>query len=177
VAEQQTTDDLPEQVRVRREKYDRLIAAGNQPYPVAVPRTHSLAEIRAAHSDLPPDTPTGQRVGVTGRVIFIRNTGKLCFAVLREGADELQLMLSAALGDASRRGMAKKSKIGPTITDVHPLIPLRIIMSSYIRYREVRPVLHRQLGRISPRPVRQFNQLHNPNQLHNLNQRLIHEKE
>jgi lysyl-tRNA synthetase class 2 len=96
VAEQQTSDDLPEQVRVRREKYDRLIAAGNQPYPVAVPRTHSLAEIRTAHTDLPPDTQTGQRVGVTGRVIFIRNTGKLCFAVLREGADELQLMLSVA---------------------------------------------------------------------------------
>ena len=33
-------------------------------------------------------------VGVTGRVIFVRNTGKLCFATLREGADELQLMLS-----------------------------------------------------------------------------------
>jgi lysyl-tRNA synthetase, class II len=96
VSEPQTTDDLPEQLRVRREKYDRLIAAGNQPYPVAVPRTHSLAEIRAAHADLPPDTQTGMRVGVTGRVIFIRNTGKLCFAVLREGSAELQLMLSVA---------------------------------------------------------------------------------
>ncbi|MDT4944437.1 MAG: lysyl-tRNA synthetase, class, partial [Pseudonocardiales bacterium] len=31
---------------------------------------------------------------VTGRVIFVRNTGKLCFATLREGGVELQVMLS-----------------------------------------------------------------------------------
>jgi lysyl-tRNA synthetase, class II len=92
-------DELPEQVRVRREKLDRLRAAGVDPYPVGVPRTHSLAEIRAAYPDLAPDTATGDRVGVTGRVIFIRNTGKLCFATLREGGPgggtELQAMLSA----------------------------------------------------------------------------------
>ena len=33
-------------------------------------------------------------VGITGRVIFMRNTGKLCFATLREDGVELQLMLS-----------------------------------------------------------------------------------
>jgi lysyl-tRNA synthetase class 2 len=91
-------DEMPEQVRVRREKLDRLRAAGIDPYPVGVPRTHSLAEVRAAYPDLPPDTATGDRVGVTGRVIFIRNTGKLCFATLREGGPdggtELQAMLS-----------------------------------------------------------------------------------
>src|SRR5947209_19667225 len=37
---------------------------------------------------------TGETVGVTGRVIFFRNTGKLCFATLREGDAELQVMLS-----------------------------------------------------------------------------------
>jgi lysyl-tRNA synthetase class 2 len=91
------TDDLSEQERVRREKLDRLKAAGTDPYPVAVPRTATLAEVVAAHPDLPPDTATGDRVGVTGRVIFMRNTGKLCFATLREGGasgTELQAMLS-----------------------------------------------------------------------------------
>jgi lysyl-tRNA synthetase class 2 len=33
-------------------------------------------------------------VGITGRVIFVRNGGKLCFAMLREGGAELQIMLS-----------------------------------------------------------------------------------
>jgi lysyl-tRNA synthetase class 2 len=88
-------EDLPEQMRVRRSKRDRLLAEGVQPYPVTVPRTHTLAEIRARYADLPTDTATGDRVSITGRVIFIRNGGKLCFATLREGdGTELQAMLS-----------------------------------------------------------------------------------
>jgi lysyl-tRNA synthetase class 2 len=88
-------DDLPEQMRVRREKYERLMADPQRaPFPVGVDRTHSLAEVRAAHPDLAADTYTGDQVGVTGRIIFMRNTGKLCFATLREGDAELQVMLS-----------------------------------------------------------------------------------
>ncbi len=87
-------DELPEQMRVRRAKLDRLRDAGADPYPVAVGRTTTLAEVRAAHPELEPDTMTGRTVGVTGRVIFSRNTGKLCFATLREGDAELQVMLS-----------------------------------------------------------------------------------
>jgi lysyl-tRNA synthetase class 2 len=89
--------DYSEQELVRREKLDRLRAAGCDPYPVGVPRTAALADVVAAHPDLPPDTATGEQVGVTGRVIFMRNTGKLCFATLREGGaagTELQAMLS-----------------------------------------------------------------------------------
>lgn len=89
--------DLPEQIRVRRAKRADMLAAGHDPYPVSVARTHTLAEVRAAHPDLPPDTATGDRVDVAGRVIFLRNTGKLCFATLREGdGTELQAMLSLA---------------------------------------------------------------------------------
>jgi Lysyl-tRNA synthetase (class II) len=79
---------------VRRAKLDRIREAGVDPYPVAVARTTTLAEVRAEHPDLEPDTMTGERAGVTGRVIFVRNTGKLCFATLREGDAELQVMLS-----------------------------------------------------------------------------------
>src|SRR3954469_25444817 len=88
-------EELPEQMRVRRAKLDRLREAGVDPYPVTVSRTTTLAAVRAAFPDLPPDTMTGEKVGVTGRVIFSRNTGKLCFATLREGDAELQVMLSA----------------------------------------------------------------------------------
>jgi lysyl-tRNA synthetase class 2 len=62
---------------------------------VGYPRTATLAELRARFADLPADTATGEPVAVTGRVIFVRNTGKLCFATLREGdGTELQAMLS-----------------------------------------------------------------------------------
>jgi lysyl-tRNA synthetase, class II len=94
-SDQPDTDDLPEQLRVRRGKYDRLVAdPAARVFPVGVPRTHSLAEVRAAHPELPAGEETGEQVGVTGRVLFVRNTGKLCFATLREGGVELQVMLS-----------------------------------------------------------------------------------
>ncbi len=83
--------DLPEQLRIRREKYERL---ARTLFPVTVPRTHSLAEIRDIYPDLAADSRTGDQVGITGRVIFARNTGKLCFATLRENGAELQVMLS-----------------------------------------------------------------------------------
>lgn len=92
-----TDSDLPEQVRVRLEKRVRMLAEGVEPYPVGFPRTTTLAALRDRYSDLGPDEHTGERVAVTGRVIFIRNTGKLCFATLREGdGTELQAMLSLA---------------------------------------------------------------------------------
>jgi lysyl-tRNA synthetase class 2 len=92
---EEPTDDLPEQMRVRRAKYDRLVADPERaPFPVNVPRTASLAEIRERHPDLEPGAETGDVVGITGRVIFVRNTGRLCFAMLREGGVELQVMLS-----------------------------------------------------------------------------------
>ena len=87
-------DDVPEQVRVRREKLDRLRAAGVDPYPVGFPRTATIAELRERHADLPADTHTGDRVGVAGRVMLARTGGKLCFATLRDGTGEIQAMLS-----------------------------------------------------------------------------------
>ncbi len=86
--------DLPEQVRIRREKYDRLVAAGTPPYALGFPRTTSIADVRAAHPGLEPDTSTGQVVGITGRVLLSRTGGKLCFATLSEGEEQLQVMVS-----------------------------------------------------------------------------------
>ncbi|MCB1289374.1 MAG: lysine--tRNA ligase, partial [Mycobacterium sp.] len=81
----------------RQGKRQRLLEQGRQPYPVSVPRTASLAQVRAAHPDLEPDTATGEIVGVTGRVVFARNSGKLCFATLQEGDGvQLQAMISLA---------------------------------------------------------------------------------
>jgi len=88
-------DDLPEQLRIRREKRAGILKRGAQAYPVSVPRTTSLLAIRQKHKDLPIDVSTGIIESVTGRVIFKRNTGKLCFANLREGdGTELQAMFS-----------------------------------------------------------------------------------
>ena len=88
-------DDLPEQLRIRREKRASLLERGIEPYPVAVPRTKSLHDIREKYTDLDVDVATGDIESLTGRIIFKRDTGKLCFATLREGdGTELQAMLS-----------------------------------------------------------------------------------
>jgi len=86
---------VPEQFRIRRDKRARLLAEGREPYPVAIERTHTLAQVRAAHPDLAIDTATDDIVGVAGRVIFARNSGKLCFATLQDGdGTTLQVMIS-----------------------------------------------------------------------------------
>jgi lysyl-tRNA synthetase class 2 len=88
-------DDLPEQLRIRREKRASLIERGIEPYPVSVPRTKTLAEVRAQYADIAIDSATGDVHSVSGRIIFKRDTGKLCFATLREGdGTELQAMIS-----------------------------------------------------------------------------------
>ena len=95
-------DDLPEQMRIRREKREQLASRGREPYAIGLPITSTIADVRAANPDLPPDTSTGTRVGLAGRVIYSRNTGKLCFATLRSGdGTEIQAMVSlAGVGEA-----------------------------------------------------------------------------
>ncbi|ACV07431.1 lysine--tRNA ligase [Kytococcus sedentarius] len=90
-------DELPEQMRIRREKRAAVLDAGGQAYPVEVPRTHSLEEVREQWGHLETGEETQDVVSVTGRVVFSRNTGKLCFATLQAGTGErLQAMLSLA---------------------------------------------------------------------------------
>ncbi|WP_235020021.1 lysine--tRNA ligase [Ruania rhizosphaerae] len=88
--------DVPEQVRVRLEKRARILDEGGQAYPVSVPVTHTIAAIRDAYDGtLEAGDETQDLVGVAGRVVFQRNTGKLCFATLQDGEGRtLQVMLS-----------------------------------------------------------------------------------
>jgi lysyl-tRNA synthetase, class II len=87
-------DHVPEQMKVRLDKRQRLLDSGVDPYPVGFPRTATIAEVRARYPDLPPDTHTGDTVGVTGRVMLSRTGGKLCFATIRDGTGDIQVMVS-----------------------------------------------------------------------------------
>ncbi|MBV7303103.1 lysine--tRNA ligase [Corynebacterium sp. TAE3-ERU2] len=102
-------DDVPEQLRIRREKREKLLAEGRDPYPVEVDRSIAISELRRqffVRKDDAGEAPEGARVlevgeetdtevAIAGRVIFVRNTGKLCFATLQEGSGEtMQAMLS-----------------------------------------------------------------------------------
>jgi lysyl-tRNA synthetase class 2 len=86
--------DLPEQIEVRLAKRDRLNELGDA-YPVSLPITTTITAVRAKYPDLEIDVATGEKVGIAGRVMFQRNTGKLCFASLQAGSGErIQAMLS-----------------------------------------------------------------------------------
>lgn len=112
MSEQKKSQDIPEQVRIRREKRERLLASGTEAYPVEVDRTISLADLRRKYRVLGEGEEPGTEEGVTylgvgeetqdevaiaGRLIFMRNTGKLCFATLQDGdGTKVQAMLSLA---------------------------------------------------------------------------------
>jgi lysyl-tRNA synthetase class 2 len=91
---------VTEQTRVRLAKLDALRAAGVDPYPPVFARTRGCGSVRAAYAHLAPDTATTDRVAVAGRVILLRDHGKLWFATLRDWSGDLQVMLAGpALGD------------------------------------------------------------------------------
>ena len=100
-------EDIFEQKAVRLAKRERLIAerrdAAGGAYPVTVPVTTTIADLRARFGDLEAGAETGETASVAGRVVFSRNTGKLCFASLQAGdGSRIQAMVSLAnVGDES----------------------------------------------------------------------------
>ena len=93
-AEQPDTSD---QMAVRRSKRERLLDRGEEAYPVSVPVTTTIAAVRAEHGELEAGQETQVEVGIAGRIVFQRNTGKLCFATVQDGTGErVQIMLSLA---------------------------------------------------------------------------------
>ncbi|MFI6938115.1 bifunctional lysylphosphatidylglycerol synthetase/lysine--tRNA ligase LysX [Streptomyces sp. NPDC050418] len=92
---------LPDQVRIRHRKLERLQGQGIDPYPVGIAeRTHTLAALRAAHPDPAPGSRTGELVTVAGRVMLIRDFGGVAFVVLRDWSGDLQLVFSREHADA-----------------------------------------------------------------------------
>jgi len=78
------------------EKRARLIESGIEPYPVTFGRTDTAGQLRSRFGELPADTSTGEQVAVAGRVMLSRIGGKLCFATLRDGSGDIQVMISLA---------------------------------------------------------------------------------
>ena len=98
-----TAEDIFEQKAVRLAKRDRLNESGVEAYPVSVPVTTTIPAVRAKWGWLEADAVSGETVGIAGRVVFLRNTGKLCFVTLQAGdGTRIQGMISlAAVGEES----------------------------------------------------------------------------
>jgi lysyl-tRNA synthetase class 2 len=82
--------DLPEEMRDRRKKLERLRAAGIDPYSRGFKPTHTTAEARALLGDGDRPDP----VVIAGRMMVKRLHGGSAFADLQDGAGRIQLFAS-----------------------------------------------------------------------------------
>lgn len=116
--------DLPEQMRVRLEKRAAILNSGGQAYPVRVPVTTTIPAVRDKYSHLTAEQESGETVGIAGRVMFLRNTGKLCFAQLQAGTGEtIQAMLSLdRIGEAQLDSWKSFIDIGDLVAVVGEVI-------------------------------------------------------
>ena len=80
--------NLTDQERARHENLAGLIAAGIDPYPARVTRTHTIAAVRELHESGAGD----EEVTVTGRLTRNRDMGKLSFADIEDGSGKSQVL-------------------------------------------------------------------------------------
>jgi lysyl-tRNA synthetase class 2 len=100
-----TEEEISQQQAVRLGKRDRLNELGLGAYPVGVPLTDTIGGVRSRFQSLDIDEKSGETVAIAGRVVFFRNTGKLCFATLQAGdGDRIQVMIS--LGEVGESSLA-----------------------------------------------------------------------
>ncbi|MBQ1424800.1 MAG: lysine--tRNA ligase, partial [Aeriscardovia sp.] len=90
------SSSFPEQTLVRIAKRDEMLDCGQNPYPVELPITASIKEVREKWAGkLEKGAKSGEKAGVAGRAVFIRNSGGLCFAELQDGKfNSIQIMIS-----------------------------------------------------------------------------------
>ena len=150
-------DNVPEQVRVRLEKRERMLASGIDPYPVGYPRTATVAVLREKYGDLPADTATGEVVGVAGRIMLSRIGGKLCFATLRDGTGDIQVMISLAkVGEAVLASWKRNVDLGDHVGVTGEVITSRsgelsVLADSFaITAKSLRPLPEKHKGLTDP---------------------------
>lgn len=81
------TEDLSEVIKVRREKLNTMLEAGNNPYEiVSFDKTHSAKDVKADYAEL-----EGKVIRLAGRMISRRIMGKASFVNLLDQSGSLQL--------------------------------------------------------------------------------------
>jgi lysyl-tRNA synthetase class 2 len=96
VPDELVESDLPEVLKDRRKKLDRILASGRDAYVRSFHRTHTTAQAR----ELLGDAERSEPVTVAGRLMGKRGMGGRTFADLQDGFGRIQLMAQKdVLGD------------------------------------------------------------------------------
>ena len=126
-----TDEDIFEQKAVRLAKRERLLAertdAAGGAYPVAVPVSTTIPTLRERFASLEAGEETGETASVAGRIVFSRNTGKLCFAALQSGdGSRIQAMVSLAeVGEESLQAWKELVDLGDHVSVTGQVISSR----------------------------------------------------
>ena len=112
--------DMSEQMSIRLEKRAKLIESGREAYPVGFFNAEGqriepdhISAIRAeyepklASEELVAGDETEHVVNVIGRVVFGRNTGKLCFATLQSGTSGSRIQAMLSLAEVGEESLAE----------------------------------------------------------------------
>src|SRR3989338_3315931 len=98
----------PEERAIRLEKIKKLREEGIDPYPSKFDKKHSLQDAF--------ELPDGKKTKTAGRLMTIRDMGKLCFAHLMDESRKMQIALRVdATGKESYARFLKTIDIGDII--------------------------------------------------------------
>ena len=87
-------------IKVRLAKREALMAAGKMPYGERFDYTHHVTDLEEKYAELPDGETTEDEVKVAGRLMAIRNQGKIAFLVLRDTTGDIQIFCRVnALGE------------------------------------------------------------------------------
>ena len=79
----------------RQDKLNRLREAGINPYPYGYHRTHTTQEaIELLHKNEQSEQPDNTPVSVAGRIMAMRNMGKLSFLDIHDSTGKIQLLFN-----------------------------------------------------------------------------------
>lgn len=80
-------------LKERLKKIEELIKLGINPYPYSYEKKNSCSELQEKYSKLKQGKETKDKAKTAGRIMSIRDIGKLIFADLRDGNGKIQIQL------------------------------------------------------------------------------------
>jgi lysyl-tRNA synthetase class 2 len=119
--------ELDEQIRVRREKRERLRAEGVDPYPARAPYDLEPADVHARYGERSREELEAAPLELTvpGRVRSLREHGKTTFLDLHDGRGKLQIYLRRGDLDAGAGLVLDHLDLGDLVAARGPLIRTR----------------------------------------------------
>jgi len=82
-----------ELIKIRKQKIEELRQNSINPYPYNYARSHKTSNLIQSYSNLKAGDQTNDYVNIAGRIMSIRNLGKLSFLDLQDGYGKVQLLV------------------------------------------------------------------------------------